>query len=68
MIGREDLLRATVRGTPLRKRLVQCRNMIGQMCSEGRPPKMSIPVRWHDEDFFISTTIADAIEFIKENE
>jgi hypothetical protein len=56
---RLDKLQAEVRETPLSERLERCRSMIGKMCSEGRPPKMSIPVRSEDEDFFISTTIQD---------
>jgi len=55
-------LKAQVRETPLRERLEQIREMIGKMCSEGRPPKMTIPVQWNDEDFFISVTIQDAID------
>lgn len=47
---------------PLVDRLRQCRERIGRMCSELRPPKMSIPVQWDDDDEFISTTIQDAIE------
>ncbi len=31
------------------------------MCAEGRPPRMKIPVAWDDDDFFIATTIADAL-------
>ena len=57
----EKELKARVREIPLMERLEQCRGMIGNMCSELRPPKMSIPVRWNDEDFFISTTIQDAM-------
>ena len=44
-------------GTRLRK----CHQVIGKMCSEGRPPKMSIPIQWDDEDFFIGVTLQDAI-------
>jgi len=43
------------------ERLDKCHEMIGKMCKEGRPPKMTIPVQWHDEDFFISVTLQDAI-------
>lgn len=50
-----------IRETPLKERLERSMSMIGKMCSEGRPPKMSIPVEWYDEDFFIITTIKDAI-------
>jgi hypothetical protein len=47
------------------ERLGKCAGMIGVMCKEGRPPQMSIPVRWNDEDFYISTTITDAIAAVE---
>jgi len=50
-----------IRKTPLLERLAKCREMIGKMCSERRPPKMTIPVQWYDEDIFISITLKDAI-------
>lgn len=49
----------------LAKRLDKCRAMIGEMCKAGRPPRMSIPLRWDDEDFFINTTLRDAEEMIE---
>ena len=57
---RKDELEAQVRKTSLRERLDECRTRIGKMCSEGRPPRMCIPVQWDDDDFYISTTLADA--------
>ena len=60
----QEELEARVREIPLQERLVRCRSMIGKMCSEGRPPKMTIPVQWNDEDFFISVTIKDALNAI----
>ena len=57
---RKDELEARVRQTPLSERLDECRTRIGKMCSEGRPPRMCIPVQWDDDDFYISTTLADA--------
>jgi len=57
---RKDELEAQVRKTALRERLDECRTRIGKMCSEGRPPRMCIPVQWDDDDFYISTTLADA--------
>ena len=57
---RNDELEARVRETPLSERLSDCRKRIGKMCSEGRPPRMCIPVQWDDDDFYISTTLADA--------
>lgn len=64
MANREEQLKAQVREMPLPERLEKARAMIGNMCSEGRPPKMTIPVQWYDEDFFISTTLKDAKERI----
>lgn len=56
---RDDLIR-TLRGSSLKDRIEQSGRMIGEMCAQGRCPKMSIPVRWTDEDFYISQTLADA--------
>jgi hypothetical protein len=66
MMGEKEL-KARVRDIPLETRLKTCRQMIGKMCSEGRPPKMSIPVQWDDEDFFISLTIRDVLELLPES-
>ena len=63
--ARKAELEAKVREIPLTERLKQAQEMIGKMCSELRCPKMSIPVRWNDEDFFISTTIKDALEILE---
>lgn len=41
-------------------RLADCRRRIGEMCSDGRPPRMSVPVQWNDDDIFIVTTLEDA--------
>lgn len=57
----QEKLEARVREIPLAERLRLCRGMVGKMCSERRPPKMTIPVQWYDEDFFIGVTIEDAI-------
>ena len=61
-MSKEDELKQRVResGT-LTERLESCRERIGKMCKEGRPPKMTIPVQWCDDDFFISVTLQDAI-------
>jgi hypothetical protein len=61
-------LQARIRKTPLIERLAQGRQMIGKMCSEKRPPKMSIPVSHRDEDIFITTTLQDAIEALEDSE
>lgn len=60
-----ELLKARLRETPLLQRLRESQSRIGKMCSEGRCPSMSIPVRETDDDFFISNSIADAIEALQ---
>ena len=57
---RLDALESRVREMPLLERLSDCGKRIGKMCSEGRPPRMTIPVHWDDDDFFIATTLRDA--------
>lgn len=43
-------------------KLQECQSRIGNMCSEGRPPKMSIPARPdYDDDLVICQTIRDTI-------
>lgn len=59
MTKREDYEKI-IRETPLSERLDKCRKAIGDMCAEGRPPKMTIPAQWYDEDIYISTTLMDA--------
>ena len=56
----KETLEARVRETPLVDRLKECRQRIGNMCAELRGPKMSIPVEYYDDDFYICTTLADA--------
>ena len=58
----EKELKDRIREIPLIERLDTCQSMIGKMCKEGRPPIMHIPVSWDDEDYFICTTIRDAIK------
>lgn len=43
------------------KRLKECQQRIGNMCKDGRPPKMRIPAQLHDDDLFICNTINEAI-------
>lgn len=64
-MNRRDELEARIREQDLLTRLELCQSMIGKMCSEGRPPKMSIPVQHSDEDVFICTTLRDAIHYYK---
>jgi len=54
-----------VREVPLLERLNESQRFIGEMCVKGRPPLMSIPVQWDDEDQYITVTLKDAIEEIK---
>jgi hypothetical protein len=43
------------------ERLQEARERIGAMCSEGRPPRMSIPAdRLRDDDLFICDVLRDA--------
>lgn len=60
MSEREDVLKARVRETPLLERLEQCRKRVADMCAERRGPRMSIPVEYSDDDFYICTTVEDA--------
>jgi hypothetical protein len=57
-----EKLKARIREIPLKERAKMCRKMIGGMCAKGRPPKMTVPVQWDDEDFFITTTLSDLEE------
>ena len=57
---RTDELKERIRQQPLNDRLEESRRRIGDMCSKGRCPKMTIPVQHDDDDFYINTTLADA--------
>ena len=57
---RTDELKERIRQQPLNDRLEESRRRIGDMCSQGRCPKMTIPVQHDDDDFYINTTLADA--------
>lgn len=61
----ETLHRQIRSSAPLLARLEDCRVRIGKMCSQRRPPRMTIPVQWDDDDMFISETIAEAITEIE---
>lgn len=41
------------------ERINEAMRRIGKMCSEGRPPRMSIPVRLDDDDVFICDTLRE---------
>jgi hypothetical protein len=49
----------------LLERLQDSRRRIGKMCSERRGPRMTIPVNWADDDFFICLAIEDAITVLQ---
>lgn len=65
---REAELNARIREVPLLERLDRSNSMIAKMCSERRPPKMTIPVQWYDEDYFICLTVKDAKESLASNQ
>ena len=46
-------------------RLMQIRMRIGHMCSEGHPPRMSIPASRDDDDLFICEAVDDAIAALR---
>ena len=52
---------ATQEHLDLLENLLRCKTRIGSMCSEGRPPKMRIPVTADDDDVFINNTIQTAM-------
>jgi hypothetical protein len=65
-MSRQEELEGIVRESgSLVERLESCRARIAAMCKEGRPPKMTIPVQWNDDDFFISVTIKDAQQCVQ---
>ncbi len=58
-IKNHNMIVGELQEIPLVDRLSKSRGMISLMCSEHRPPKMSIPVEWYDEDFYINQTLLD---------
>jgi hypothetical protein len=64
---RADELNRRLRETPLTSRLNDSKRRIGKMCSEGRPPRMSIPVQYDDDDWFINRTIEDALDELQKS-
>ena len=61
-MSREKAIEQKIRGFgSLVERLQECNRRVRRMCVTGKPPKMSIPASWNDDDVFISTTIKDAI-------
>lgn len=63
MSSRETDLQQQARSAgTLQERLEQSRTRIATMCADLRGPRMSIPVRATDDDYFICLTLQDAIE------
>lgn len=52
----------------IHERATRCLEIIGQMCKDGRPPKMSIPVQPTDEDVVLTETIIAMVARIKEQD
>ncbi len=48
----------------IEKALDEAASRIGKMCSELRPPRMSIPVQADDDDVFITTALKQAADLI----
>ncbi len=65
MSKHEELEQKVRESGSLVERLESCRARIGKMCKERRPPKMTIPVHWDDDDFFISVTLKDAQQYVQ---
>ena len=54
-----------LRETSLLDRLQRCIEIIGDICKERRRPKMSVPVHYSDEDFYVVNTVKDAFDLIQ---
>lgn len=61
----QDLETSVRTSAPLADRLKDCMARISQMCGDGTPPRMTIPVHWNDDDFFITTTLKEAVIDVK---
>lgn len=61
----EELDKKVSESAPLLVRLDDCMDRIGKMCKEGRPPQMTIPCQWNDDDIFIVATIKEAVEQLR---
>jgi len=61
MSKQEELEKKIRASASLVERLADSKARIGKMCSDLRPPKMSIPVNWNDDDVFITVALQDAI-------
>lgn len=61
----QDLEKFVRESAPLADRLKDCMTRISKMCSDGTQPRMSIPVHWNDDDFFITNTLKEAVIDVK---
>lgn len=59
-----DEIEEKIRRISLAERLERSLKIVKSIASDGRDLRMSVPVQPTDEDVFISTTIADALELI----
>jgi hypothetical protein len=57
-----ELVKQVRESGDLKSRLNQSQQRISVMCRTNQAPSMSIPVQWSDDDFFITTTLRDAVE------
>ena len=55
----EEIAKEARDSAPLPERVESCRKRIGEMCRNGRPPRMSVPVRYEDDDVFIGVVLDD---------
>lgn len=67
---RESILNATDLSIRIREsaslvdRLKECRERVARMAREQKPPRMSIPVNWSDDDVFIDEALENAITIL----
>lgn len=59
--GEYERLQDRLRFVPLTERLARIPALVSAMCCQGRPPKMTVPVQWDDDDVWIITTVRDAL-------
>jgi len=55
-----SLLAAVEDGDEIVRELEECERIVGNLCADGRCPKMSIPVRDDDEDMRLTRTMKQA--------
>lgn len=56
--------KSQIRRIPLSRRLRDSQQIVNSLVREDRRPRMSLPIRPTDEDVFLATTLADALELI----